>query len=64
MTETWGAAKDRHALELAELVTVHRDAGLTQADAARALEMTPQALNEFIQRNGIPWTESQQGRRA
>ena len=62
MTETWDQIKDRHALERAEALTAHRDKGLTQAEAARELDMTPQALNMHILRNDIQWTASRQGR--
>lgn len=54
-SETWQEMKDRHALERAEAVCRLRDAGLTQADAARALDMNPNTFGNYLTNNAIPW---------
>tara|TARA_R110000744_G_scaffold371480_2_gene482507 strand:- start:2593 stop:2787 length:195 start_codon:yes stop_codon:yes gene_type:complete len=64
MTETWGEMTTRHAMERAEALTALREAGLTQTQAANKLGVTLGHLNSYIIRHRIPWTESQQGRRA
>tara|TARA_R100001369_G_scaffold16867_4_gene31984 strand:- start:1155 stop:1364 length:210 start_codon:yes stop_codon:yes gene_type:complete len=61
--ETWAEMNDRHAVEKAEALTRLRDAGLTQTQAAQRLGIPLGHLNSFIIRNGIPWTQPQQGRK-
>tara|TARA_R110000782_G_scaffold70301_1_gene141292 strand:+ start:72 stop:299 length:228 start_codon:yes stop_codon:yes gene_type:complete len=61
--ETWAEIKDRHAIERAEAVMALCGAGMIQADAARALDMTLQALNAYLIRNGLVWTASKRGNR-
>lgn len=61
--ETWGKMNDRHAMEKATALSALRDEGLTQTQAADKMGMPLGHLNSFIIRNGIPWTESQQGKR-
>lgn len=59
--ETWDAMKARHAQEKAKLVTDLREDGLTQAQAARVLEMDPRALHNYLLRNSIQWTAPRRG---
>lgn len=62
MTETWREMTDRHALEKAEAVTAHRDAGRTQTQAAQRLGIPLGHLNSFLSRNNIPWDVKRQGK--
>lgn len=59
--ETWQEMKDRHVMERAEAACRLRDAGLTQADAARVLDMNPNTLCNFLANNEIPWPIPEKG---
>lgn len=61
--ETWAEIGTRQAIERAEAVMSLCDSGLTQAQAARALQMCPRALNNYLQRNKLQWTTPKQGPR-
>jgi len=60
-SETWDEMKNRHALEKAEAVMALEARGMTQAEAARVLDMPPVDLNNFVKRNGLTWRVVRQG---
>ena len=55
MSETWQHMTDRHKRERRVLVLSMVARRITQTDAAKLLEMSHRALNNYAQRNGIFW---------
>lgn len=62
--ETWEQIKARQKKEQVELINKIAQTQVTQTEAARILEITPQNLNSFILKNDIDWPVKKQGRRA
>ena len=62
--ETWNQIKTRQKKEQVELINKIAQSNITQTEAARILEITPQNLNSFILKNDIDWPVKKQGRRA
>ena len=58
--ETWNEMKERHRQERYKLVEQfsHKT---TQTEAAKKLDMSLQALNNFVHRNNIHWSIIKQG---
>lgn len=59
--ETWAEIKRRQEAERLAILDVLASAGLTQSEAARALDMELTALNNVIRRSGMTWPYSKQG---
>ncbi len=59
--ETWNEMKERHRQERYKLVAQfsHKT---TQTEAAKKLDMSLQALNNFVIRNNIHWSNIKRGR--
>jgi len=53
--ETWHQIRKRHTEELKEALLKLKDAKYTQTEAAKALEIKPKALGNYIRTNGIKW---------
>ena len=53
--ETWEKMQERHRLEILDVVIQMNQAGYSQAEAARELEMSPRHLNNYVIRNKINW---------
>lgn len=53
--ETWDRMHQRHKLEILDVVMQMNQAGYTQTEAARELEMSPRQLNNYVMRNKINW---------
>jgi len=62
MNETWGQMKERHKQERYKLVEQF-SRKTTQTEAAKKLDMSLQALNNFTKRNNIYWWVIKQGQR-
>ena len=61
--ETWGQMKERHRQERYKLVAQFSHE-TTQTEAAKKLDMSLQALNNFAKRNNIYWWVIKQGQRS
>jgi hypothetical protein len=62
--ETWAQIKRRQEAERLAILDVLASAGLTQSEAARALDMELTALNNVIRRSGMTWPYPKQGMRS
>ena len=58
--ETWNEMKERHRRERLNLVAQFSKQ-TTQTEAAKKLDMSLQALNNFVHRNNIHWSIIKQG---
>ena len=58
--ETWNEMKERHRQERYKLVEQFSK-NTTQTEAAKKLDMSLQALNNFVHRNNIHWSIIKQG---
>ena len=61
MTETIPQMRRRHRDEIRAAIEAQGALRITQAQAARNLNMSVQGLNNIIQRNGIDWPVKRQG---
>lgn len=60
--ETWEQMTERHKRERFKLVAQFSK-NTTQTEAAKKLDMSLQALNNFVKRNNIHWWVIKQGQR-
>ena len=59
--ETWNEINERHRQERLNLVAQFSKQ-TTQTEAAKKLDMSLQALNNFVIRNNIHWSNIKRGR--
>lgn len=59
--ETWNEINERHRRERLDLVAQFSKQ-TTQTEAAKKLDMSLQALNNFVIRNNIHWRNIKRGR--
>jgi len=62
--ETWAQMKRRQETERLAILDALASAGLTQSEAAKALDMELTAINNVIRRSGMSWPYSKQGIRS